>query len=201
MKSWTKSTLALIAALTVCGYAGAEEEAPRSLVREKVKAFREEQKAARQEHHQGNRKEAEEFRAGLKDKAPNEVAAALKARREAEYAQNKSFREAQYERRVAFVKQMMAENDVPVEKQSEALAKMAANHAEAVAHFAQQHQENMAMLAAMAADGELTREDFADALKQQRNLQQGENKSYFEAKRAEWKATREARCRQRQGSE
>lgn len=141
-------------------------------------AFRDGLKQKRQQHHEQQKAENKEFRQTLKDKSPNERAAALKDHFAAQYAENREFRAKIQEEVKAFAKGRMEAKGVAAEKIQERLAKMDSRFAESSAHRDQQAQENQALLGQLAQDADLTKEEMREAMKAHFSKQREENKQW-----------------------
>lgn len=165
-------------------------KAERAKSKEEGEAFRAEQKAKREEHMKQQQEENKAFREGEKGKAPNTVAADIKAQREKQFAENEQFRKEQHDRLKGFVSEKLSAKNIPAEKQAEILKYIDDEYAQRESHINTQHTENIEFLDELAKKTDLTKEELASALKEQHTTQKGENKDFHEQQKTERKEMR-----------
>lgn len=133
---------------------------------------------ARREHVETQQEENRELRERLQGEEPAAIVAALRQHCRSQYSENTAFAAKQYEKRVAILKEIFAEREVPAEKQEEALAALAGRRAKITSHRQTQHAENLALLEELAGEADLTHQALRTRLREHRQTQRRENRTF-----------------------
>ena len=194
MKTLTKTGQQCLAAAVVVLVLGGVARSAEGKGEKPGRAFHKEQRKRAKAHYEQQKKENKSFRKSQKgsDASIQEKLSASKSHRQTQVGENETFHGEQHSRLVAFVKERMAEKDVPADKQKRILASIEAVHDKMVAHHETQHQENMNVLDKLIQKDDLSKEEVKTTLKEHLKQQHEENKAFREKMREERRAKRKA---------
>jgi hypothetical protein len=155
-------------------------------------AVRQEHQAERQAHHQQQVSENKALRQSLKGKTAEEKATALKANRETQYGENKTFNATLHQENMTALQARLANNT----KLSEAQKTELVNHFESqyqenVSFRDERYSENTAFFDQVANDANMTQEQKKAAIKAHFDAQKVEAKEHVQQQRSENKALRQ----------
>ncbi|MBI2440273.1 MAG: hypothetical protein HYV35_02765 [Lentisphaerae bacterium] len=149
------------------------------------------QEQERREHIKQQKLENAAFRESLKGMTPAERKAALAAHRQAQFEENKDFRQQQHEENLAFLKARLAKNSKLTDAQKEELINFfEEQYQESVDFRAAQHQENVAFFESIANDASLTMAQKKEAIRDHFKTQRAENKAFLQEQKSENQAER-----------